>query len=62
MFELLTGSAPFQGEDIKTVENNISRLKIRWPKGMDRDAVDLISKIIYDIYKFFLIVLKIKNK
>jgi hypothetical protein len=45
MFELLTGSAPFQGEDIKTVENNISRLKIRWPKGMDRDAVDLISKI-----------------
>ena len=46
MFELLTGIAPFQGEDVKTVKYNISRLKIRWPKGMDRDAVDLISKIL----------------
>jgi len=46
MFELLTGSAPFQGEDVQTVKSNISRLKIRWPKGMDRDAVDLISKIL----------------
>ena len=46
MFELLVGYAPFQGEDVKTVKYNISRLKIRWPKGMDRDAADLISKIL----------------
>ena len=46
MFELLAGYAPFQGDDVKTVKYNISRLKIRWPKGMDRDAADLISKIL----------------
>ena len=46
MFELLTGQAPFQGEDVKTVKYNISRLKISWPKGLERDAVDLISKIL----------------
>ena len=52
MFELLTGSAPFQGDDVQTVKSNISRLKIRWPKGMDRDAVDLISKILkYNPYE-----------
>ena len=46
MFELLVGYAPFQGEDDKTVKYNISRLKIRWPNEMDRDAADLISKIL----------------
>ena len=46
MFELIAGYAPFQGDDVKTVKYNISRLKIKWPPGMDRDAVDLISKIL----------------
>ena len=52
MFELLTGTAPFQGNDVQTVKYNISRLKIKWPQGMDRDAVDLISKILkYNPYE-----------
>ena len=46
MFELMTGFSPFQGNDVKTVKYNISRLKIVWPKKMDRDAADLISKIL----------------
>ncbi len=46
MFELMTGFAPFQGDDVKTVKYNISRLKIRWPREMDRDAADLISRIL----------------
>ena len=52
MFELITGFAPFQGNDVQTVKYNISRLKITWPKGMDRDAADLISKILkYNPYE-----------
>ena len=46
MFELLTGQAPWKGEDVHTVKNNISQLKINWPKNMDKDARDLISKIL----------------
>ena len=46
MFELMTGFSPFQGTDVKTVKYNISRLKIVWPREMDRDAADLISKIL----------------
>ena len=52
MFELMTGFAPFQGDDVQTVKYNISRLKIAWPRGMDRDAADLISKILkYNPYE-----------
>ena len=52
MFELITGFAPFQGNDVQTVKYNISRLKIAWPRGMDRDAADLISKILkYNPYE-----------
>ena len=46
LFELITGLSPFQGDDVQTVKYNISRLRIAWPKNMDRDAADLISKIL----------------
>ena len=46
MFELMTGSSPFQGSDVRTVKYNISRLKIVWPSNIDRDAEDLIKKIL----------------
>ena len=46
LFELMTGFAPFQGNDVQTVKYNISRLKISWPKNMDKEAADLISKIL----------------
>ena len=46
LFELMAGFSPWQGEDVQTVRYNISRLKIRWPRDMDRDAMDLISKIL----------------
>ena len=46
LFELMAGYSPWQGEDLQTVKYNINRLKIRWPRNMDRDAMDLISKIL----------------
>ena len=44
MFELLTGLPPWIGEDVQTLKYNIINMKIRWPKNMDRDAVDLLKK------------------
>ena len=46
LFELMAGYSPWGGDDVQTVRYNISRLKIRWPRDMDRDAMDLISKIL----------------
>ena len=46
LFELMAGYSPWQGDDVQTVRYNITRLKIRWPRDMDRDAYDLISKIL----------------
>ena len=46
MFELITGQPPWRGEDVRTVKYNISQLKINWPRNMDKDAKDLISKIL----------------
>ena len=46
LFELMAGFSPWQGDDVQTIRYNISRLKIRWPRDMDRDAMDLISKIL----------------
>ena len=46
LFELITGSVPFQGNDIETLKSNILHLKIAWPKEMNPDAKDLISKIL----------------
>ena len=44
MFELLTGQPPWMGESVETLKYNIARMKIRWHKNMDPDAVDLIKK------------------
>ena len=46
LFELITGSVPFQGKDLETLKSNILHLKISWPKEMNPDAKDLISKIL----------------
>ena len=46
LFELIAGYSPWAGDDVQTVRYNILRLKIRWPTNMDRDAMDLISKIL----------------
>ena len=46
LFELLTGISPFQGNDVQTIKYNINRLNIAWQRDMDRDAVDLIRRIL----------------
>ena len=46
IFELTTGKAPWKGDDVKTVKHNISQLNINWPKNMDKDTRDLVSKIL----------------
>ena len=46
LFELLTGISPFQGNDVQTIKYNINRLNIAWQNDMDRDAVDLIRRIL----------------
>jgi len=46
LFELMTGVQPWKGNDVNTVKMNILRLKINWPKNMDRKAGDLISRIL----------------
>ena len=46
LFDLIAGYHPFKGYDMETVKKNINRLKIKWPKGMDHDASDLIYKIL----------------
>ncbi len=46
MFELLTGNIPFPGNNMNTLAENIVRTKINWPKDIDFDAKNLISKIL----------------
>ena len=46
LFELMTGSVPFQGKDIESLKSNILHLRINWPKEMNKEAKDLISKIL----------------
>ena len=46
LFELMTGSVPFQGKDIESLKNSILHLKISWPKEMNKDAKDLITRIL----------------
>ena len=46
LFELITGSVPFTGSDIDTLKANILHLKISWPKDINQDAKNLISKIL----------------
>ena len=46
LFELMTGVQPWSGSDLQTVKYNINRLKLNWPKNIDRTAADLITKIL----------------
>ena len=46
LFELMTGVQPWSGTDLQTVKYNINRLKLNWPKNIDRTAADLITKIL----------------
>ena len=46
LFELLTGEPPWGGDDVTTVKNNIAQMRIKWPRKMDPDARDIISKIL----------------
>ena len=46
LFELTTGTLPFQGETIEALKNNILNLKISWPKDINLDAKNLIIKIL----------------
>ena len=46
MFELLTGKPPFSGADKEQLMINILHLKINWPRDINKDAKDLITKIL----------------
>ena len=46
LFELSTGRVPFQGNNIDVLKYNIRNMKISWPSDIDREAKDLISKIL----------------
>ena len=46
LFELTTGEVPFPGKDLEALKNDICHLNINWPKNMDSDVKDLISKIL----------------
>ena len=46
LFELLTGTVPFKGRDIDSLNNNILSLKIVWPRDINNTAKNLISKIL----------------
>ena len=46
LFELVTGTFPFQYHDISSVIENILRVKISWPKDINTDAKNLIMKIL----------------
>jgi len=46
LFELTSGTLPFQGETIEALKNNILNLKISWPKDINLDAKNLIIKIL----------------
>ncbi len=46
LFELVTSTRPFQGENRNTVEENILKLNITWPKDINTDAKNLIMEIL----------------
>ena len=46
LFELITSQVPFQGNDIDTLKDNILNLKISWPKDINKEAKNLIKKIL----------------
>ena len=46
LFELSTGMVPFAGNNIETLKNNILNVKISWPRDINLEAKNLISKIL----------------
>ena len=40
LFELSTGKMPFEGDDVRTIVNNIEKLNIIWPSNIDPDIKD----------------------
>ena len=46
MFELLTGSPPFEGANQNELFDNILKFKIKWPKGFPGVAKDLVTKLL----------------
>ena len=46
LFELVTGSLPFKGNDLDSLKKNILSLNISWPKDINLDAKNLIMKIL----------------
>ena len=46
LFELLTGSPPFEGANQNELFNNILKYQIKWPRGFSGVAKDLISKLL----------------
>ena len=46
MFELLTGTPPFEGANQNELFENILNFRIKWPKGFSGVARDLVSKLL----------------
>ena len=46
MFELLTGSPPFEGANQNELFDNILHFRVKWPKGFPGVARDLVSKLL----------------
>lgn len=46
LFKLVTGYYPFYGNTMEELEYRITKLMINWPKNMNPEAKDLISKIL----------------
>jgi len=46
LFELLTGSPPFEGANQNELFDNILNFRIKWPKGFSGVARDLVSKLL----------------
>ena len=46
LFELSTGKVPFEGNDLQTLKRNINNVNINWPRDINLEAKNLISKIL----------------
>ena len=46
LFELCSGTVPFQGNDLESLKQNIRHMKIMWPRDINMDAKNLISQIL----------------
>ena len=45
-FELLCGKPPFEGKNQQQLFESILKFKIKWPKGFDPVATDLVKKLL----------------